>query len=96
MNDDFEAKLQALRPRALPAGWKAEILANAKPPGLLRSLAPPRWIAWSLAAMWLVALILEVASPSVSAPAEVARFELPSPAHLQSRQDLLASLSITP
>jgi len=96
MNDDFETKLQALRPRALPAEWKAEILANAQPPGLLRSLAPPRWIAWSLAAMWLTALILEFASPNFSAPAESYQFEMPSTAHLQSRQDLLASLSITP
>lgn len=96
MNDDFDTKLLALRPRALPAEWKAEILANAQPPSLLRSLAPPRWIAWSLAALWLTALILEAMTPSISVPDDLLRFEQPLPTQLQSRQDLLASLSITP
>ena len=50
MNDDFEQRLQALRPQALPEAWRAKILEKAKTHNR-KTLRPPRWllVGWSLA-----------------------------------------------
>jgi len=60
MNDDLETQLAGLRRRPLPAEWKARILADAKTaaPKTRNSIAsifmPPKWLAWGMAAAWLM------------------------------------------
>ena len=63
MNDDFESKLQALRPRALPEAWRAEILAAATAP---RRARPPRLllVGWSVA--WAAVIVLHLITPTES------------------------------
>ena len=66
MNDDLEHKLQSLRPHALPAAWRAEILGKAAA-SARRSTLPPRWLAvgWGLA--WAAVVVLHLTTPTESA-----------------------------
>ncbi len=100
MNDELETHLQTLRHRPLPAEWRDTILATAEraalqsqPRSLIRALAPPHWLTWSMAAAWLLIATLHSltpASPPATAAAAIASDS--SEQVWKHRQDLLASL----
>lgn len=95
MNDDpFETRLQALRRRDLTADWKASILATA-PRHQLPSLAPPRWLAWGLAAIWALVLALHFQTPSPALRSELTLAPPDPVPALQQRQELIAALLST-
>ncbi|MBL9130643.1 MAG: hypothetical protein JNG86_05555 [Verrucomicrobiaceae bacterium] len=71
--DDFEHALQQLRLRELPAHWKQEILTQAEK-SARRRFAPPRALAVTLAAAWVLILALHVLTPP-AAPAPQARIK---------------------
>lgn len=73
-SDDFEKKLERQPMRAVPAGWRAQILREAR---LAATLEPPAWQAWvrellwprplawgSLAAAWVVIAVFHTATPA--------------------------------
>ncbi len=61
--DDFENRLQALRPHALPEAWRAEILGRSRASARRSSLRPPRWLVagWGLA--WAAVIVLHLMTP---------------------------------
>ncbi len=58
--DAFEHDLERLALRELPPHWRQEILAKAQKP----RLAPPRPLAFVLAAAWLIILTLQLLTPA--------------------------------
>lgn len=79
-SDDFEKKLERQPMRAVPAGWRAQILREARLAATpepsawrawVRELLWPRPMAWAcLAATWVAIVILHMATPT--GPAVVA------------------------
>ncbi|MFZ4592845.1 MAG: hypothetical protein ACOYOF_01220 [Verrucomicrobiaceae bacterium] len=104
MNDDLETKLQSMCRSELPAAWKAEILGSLNLPSTLPkstrkslspTLAPPRWLAWSMAGAWTLVLILNWLTPATSpAPSSSIAAEVSTRA-LQLRREMLQSLLAT-
>ena len=91
MNDDpFEDRLKALHRRDLAAEWKADILAvpSAKPV----SFGPPRWLAWSLGAAWMLVLTLHLLTPSDAVQSGSETPLSASYSTVQERQALLSNL----
>lgn len=76
--DAFEHDLQRLALRELPPHWRQEILAKAQKP----RLAPPRPLAFVLAAAWLVILTLQVLTPAPQNPPQVQNSPVFAPSSL--------------
>ena len=99
MNEELETHLQTLRHRPLPAEWRDDILAAAEraalqsqPRSLIRALAPPHWLAWSMAAAWLLIATFHSLTPAAPQPPAAAIASDSSEQVWQHRQALLASL----
>ena len=60
--DAFEHDLERLAFRELPPHWRQEILARAQKP----RFAPPRALAFVLAAAWIIILALQILMPAPS------------------------------
>jgi len=60
--DAFEHDLERLALRELPPQWRQEILAKAHKP----RFAPPRALAFVLAAAWIIILALQILMPAPS------------------------------
>lgn len=76
--DAFEHDLQRLALRELPPHWRQEILVKAQKP----RLAPPRPLAFVLAAAWLVILTLQVLTPAPQNPPQVQNSPVFAPSSL--------------
>ena len=72
--DAFEHDLERLALRELPPHWRQEILARAQKP----RFAPPRALAFVLAAAWLVILTLHALTPEKPPQAQNAPVFAPS------------------
>ena len=77
MNDDFENRLQSLRPRALPEAWRTEILAQAA--GRRSRTRPPRWLVGGWSVAWAAIIMLYLTTPTGPAPQMMAREPAPMP-----------------
>ena len=76
--DAFERDLERLALRELPPHWRQEILAKAQKP----RLAPPRPLAFVLAAAWLVILTLQVLTPAPQNPPQAQNSPVFAPSSL--------------
>jgi hypothetical protein len=110
MNDTFESMLQSLPRRELPAEWKAKILGNqtassttaAAVPvkawmgaSLTLTLAPPRWLAWSLAGAWALVFTLNSLTPATEVPPPSTVGAVVATRALQMQRETLQSLLVT-
>ena len=65
MNDDFENRLQGLRPKNLPEAWSAEILGQARA-AQSPSIRPPRWLMAGWGVAWAAVIVLHFTTPDES------------------------------
>lgn len=94
MNEDFENRLQSLRPGSLPESWRGDILAAARAAETPRT-GPPRWLAlgWGLA--WAATVVLYLATPAESPVQVTHRGPALQPALREREETLHALLAFT-